>query len=303
MAKNVTSYMLKVNSKLEKGLKKGKKSTPFTEAVKRYKRNKLAVIGLAVVVIFIIVAIFAELIAPYGYDENDYTAILQAPSWKHLMGTDDYGRDIFSRIVIASRYSLPVGFICVILGLAFGGGLGLLAGAGSERVENIIMRIMDIFQAVPATLMSIAIVAALGNTMSNLILAILVASFPGFARTTRAAIFTVKDNEYIRAAQALGASKARLMLRHMVPNGMGTIIVHATSTMASSIMIISGMSYLGLGIVPPTPEWGSILNAGRPFMLTAPWYTIFPGIMILITVLVLNMMGDGLRDALDPKLK
>ncbi len=278
-------------------------STPGSEAWKRFKKNKLAFVGIGIVLFFIIVAIFADFIAPYGMDEQSYSEILQAPSLKHLMGTDNYGRDLFSRVVYGTRISVPIGFICVITGLIFGGGLGLLAGYYGNIVENVIMRIMDAFQAVPATLMSIAIVATLGNSIPNLVLAITIAGLPAFAKTTRAAIFTVKETEFVMAAKALGARPSRLMLRHMVPNAVGPIIVHATFSMASSILIVSGMSYLGLGITAPTPEWGALLNAGKIYMLQAPWYVLWPGVMIALTVLALNLFGDGLRDALDPRLK
>lgn len=301
MAKNVTPEMKKINSQVNK--RKKESYTPGQEALKRFKRNKLAIIGIIIVMIFILAAILADFIAPYGMDEQDYSAILQPPSAQHWMGTDNFGRDLFSRVIYGARISVPIGFICVITGLICGGGLGLLAGYYGNKVENIIMRIMDMFQAVPATLMSIAIVAALGNSIPNLVLAITIAGLPMYAKTTRAAIFTVKETEYVMAAKALGASPLRLMIRHMVPNAVGPIIVTATFSMASSILIVSGMSYLGLGIIAPTPEWGSILNYGKVYMLQAPWYVLWPGLMIALTVLALNLFGDGLRDALDPRLK
>ncbi len=304
MAKNVTPEMLKINERVKKGRRKKKNySTPGSEALKRFKRNKLAIIGIVIVALFVLMAIFADVIAPYGMDEQNYNEILQKPSWQHLMGTDNYGRDLFSRVVYGARISVPIGFICVITGLICGGGLGLLAGYYGNKVENVIMRIMDMFQAVPATLMSIAIVAALGNSIPNLVLAITIAGLPMYAKTTRAAIFTVKETEYVMASKALGASALRMMIRHMVPNAVGPIIVTATFSMASSILIVSGMSYLGLGITAPTPEWGAILNAGKIYMSDAPWYVLWPGVMIALTVLALNLFGDGLRDALDPRLK
>ena len=289
-----------------KGVKKrklGKSSSPAAEAWYRLRRNKTAVVGLVMILILTVVAIFAPLIAPYDYATQDYTALKQPPSAEHWFGTDSTGRDLFSRCIYAARVSFPIAILCTFASLALGGTLGFLAGYFGGKVDQVIMRIMDIFQAIPAILMAIAIISCLGNSILNLIIAMAVSTMPLCARMCRGALFTVKGSDYLEASRALGAGNARQLIRHMIPNAVGTVIIFLVGAVAGSIMIISTLSYIGLGITPPTPEWGSILNAGRQFIDTSPHLVIFPGLMIMFTCFAFILFGDGLRDALDPRLK
>ena len=301
MAKRYTPAMERFEKK-NKG-QKSKISSPSAEAWKRLKRNKLALVGLVVVVAMIFVAIFAPVIAPQGYDEQDYSAVLQKPSREHPLGTDDFGRDLLTRLIYGSRISVPVGFICSALSLIVGGGLGLIAAYYGGTVEDVIMRIMDVFMAIPAMLFSMAVLSAIGTGTFKMIIAISLSTLPLFARITRGAVYTVKNADYIDSSRAIGASNTRMMLRHMLPNALGPIIVVTTFGVASNILIVSSLSYLGVGIVPPTPEWGSILSAAKTYISSAPWFLIFPGITIMLAVFALNLFGDGVRDALDPRLK
>lgn len=290
----------------EKRFKKKKKSkptTPFAEAWKRLRRNKLAVFGMCFIGFLIFVIIFADLIYPVSYSAQDYGAILQTPTAKHILGTDHLGRDILSRIIYGARISLPISLCCVGASILVGGGLGMIAAYKGGWLENLVMRFMDILQSIPHILFAIAIIAALGNGVPNLVLAMAISSLPGMARITRAAIYTVRDNEYVLAAKTIGASGGRQMLKYMIPNALGPIIVSATFSVAQNILIISTLSYLGLGIVPPTPEWGSMLAQAKDYIRNAPHTIIFPGIAIALTVFSINVFGDGLRDALDPRLK
>lgn len=273
------------------------------EAFKRLKRNRTAIVGMTIIVLLLLLAIFADFIAPYHYAKQDYSAILQPPSAQHWFGTDQLGRDVFSRCVYGARYSIPIGLACVLSSLIVGGLIGSTAAFFGGQADTILMRIMDVFQSIPSMLMSIAIIAALGNGVSKLIMAITITFMPAFAKTCRAAIFTVKGNEYIESSRAIGSEGFNLLFRHMIPNGVGPIIISAVSMMASSIMIVSTLSYLGLGISPPTPEWGVLLSDGKEYLRGSPYLVMFPGLMIMIAVFGFNLFGDGLRDALDPRLK
>jgi len=295
--------MAKIEKKRARRKGKTKQSTPWREAWKRLKRNRLAIAGMVILILLILVAIFADFIAPYGIDDQMLKERNLPPSSKYIMGTDNYGRDIFSRVVYGTRISLPIGFICVIIAYAIGGTLGAIAAYYGGKVDNIIMRIMDIFQSIPPMLMAIAIAASLGNGVVNLVLAISISTMPARSRIVRAAILTVKRNDYIESARAIGASSTRLLVKYMLPNSIGPILTSVTFSVATAILTISSLSYIGLGITAPTSEWGSMLSAGKELMRQAPHVLIFPGLMIMITVLALNLFGDGLRDALDPRLK
>ncbi len=303
MAKCVTPQMEKINRKLNRRSRGQIGNSPAREAWKRLCRNRTAVLGMIIIIVFFLLAIFAGSIAPYGYAEQDYTAVKLGPSAEHLFGTDNMGRDIFSRCLYGARYSLPIGFICVACALLVGGSLGFICAYFGGRTDIIIMRCMDIFQAIPPTLMAIAIVASLGNGMPQLIFAITISFMGGTARICRAAIFTVKRSEYISSSQAIGSHGIGLMLRHMLPNALAPIIIESVHMLAGSILIVSGLSYLGLGLTPPTPEWGVLLSGGKDFLVSSPHMVIFPGLCIMITVFAFNLFGDGLRDALDPRLK
>lgn len=282
-----------------------KKSSPGREAWKRLRRNKLAIAGMIILIVLILTAIFADVIAPYGIDQQMLRNRLQKPSFTsgHLMGTDDFGRDVFSRVVYGARISLPIGLICVFLAFALGGTLGAIAAFYGGRIDNVIMRFMDIFQSIPPMLMAIAIAASLGNGVLNLVLAISISTMPARSRIVRASILTVKRNDYIESARAIGASSRRQLLKYMLPNAIGPILTSFTFSVATAILTVSSLSYIGLGISPPTPEWGCMLSASKELIRTAPYTLLFPGLMIMITVLALNLFGDGLRDALDPRLK
>ena len=279
------------------------KSTPGYEAWKRFKRNPTALIGLAVVVLLILVAIFAPLIAPYDYQIQDYLAMMQSPSKAHLFGTDQFGRDIFSRCIYGTRYSLLIALFCTIAAFFSGGLLGIIAGYFGGKVDTVIMRVMDIFQAIPMIMMAMCIVAVLGNGIPQLVAAIMFASMPTMARNNRAAILRVRGNDYIEASEAIGVGQVKMIIKHMIPNAVGVMIIYFVGFLAVSIMMMSSMSYIGVGLAAPTPEWGLILNDGKSYITQAPYMMLFPALMIMITCFAFNLMGDGLRDAFDPKLK
>lgn len=278
-------------------------ASPMKEAWRRLVRNKPAVFGMCVIVIFILIAIFADVLAPYPYDYQDYSALLQTPSAAHWMGTDTFGRDILSRVIYGARVSLPIGLLCAACSLIVGGVVGIASAYYGGIAEDIVMRLCDVIQAIPPMLLAIAVLAALGNGIPNMIIANTVACIPLYARISRAAIYTVKENEYIEAARAIGAGSLRQMFNHMLPNALGPIIVTTTFGIAGSILVVSSLSYLGLGITAPTAEWGAMLSDAREFITKAPHYIVFPGLMIMITVFAINLFGDGVRDALDPRLK
>lgn len=302
MAKMHTEAMERIEKKNAKR-KKPVKSTPGYEAWKRFKRNPTALIGLAVVVLLILVAIFAPLIAPYDYQIQDYLAMMQSPSKAHLFGTDQFGRDIFSRCIYGTRYSLLIALFCTIAAFFSGGLLGIIAGYFGGKVDTVIMRVMDIFQAIPMIMMAMCIVAVLGNGIPQLVAAIMFASMPTMARNNRAAILRVRGNDYIEASEAIGVGQVKMIIKHMIPNAVGVMIIYFVGFLAVSIMMMSSMSYIGVGLAAPTPEWGLILNDGKSYITQAPYMMLFPALMIMITCFAFNLMGDGLRDAFDPKLK
>lgn len=302
MAKMHTEAMERIEKKNAKR-KKPVKSTPSYEAWKRFKRNPTALIGLAVVVLLILVAIFAPLIAPYDYQIQDYLAMMQSPSKAHLFGTDQFGRDIFSRCIYGTRYSLLIALFCTIAAFFSGGLLGIIAGYFGGKVDTVIMRVMDIFQAIPMIMMAMCIVAVLGNGIPQLVAAIMFASMPTMARNNRAAILRVRGNDYIEASEAIGVGQVKMIIKHMIPNAVGVMIIYFVGFLAVSIMMMSSMSYIGVGLAAPTPEWGLILNDGKSYITQAPYMMLFPALMIMITCFAFNLMGDGLRDAFDPKLK
>ncbi|MDR1621479.1 MAG: ABC transporter permease [Synergistaceae bacterium] len=269
----------------------------------RFRKNKMALCGAFMILGLVVVAVFAPLIAPYPFDEQDFSVAQEPPSFGHWFGTDEFGRDIFSRIVYASRISLEVGFVAVSIGMFIGGLLGAIAGFYGRLTDNVIMRSMDVLLAVPSTILAIAIAATLGPGLFNLMLAVGIATIPRYARIVRASVLTLRHLEFIEAAQAVGSSDFRIIRKHILPNCMAPVIVQATLGVASAILNTAGLSFIGLGIQPPTPEWGAMLSGARSYIRDYPYMTIFPGLAIMLTVLSLNFLGDGLRDALDPKLK
>lgn len=305
MAKMVTPEMIKINKRLEKENRHrhGKPSSPGREAWLRLKRNRLAVVGMVILAILVFLAIFARVLAPYDYAKQDYNAVLLKPCLAHPFGTDDFGRDVFSRVLVGTQISFPIGFACVLCAYTIGGILGAIAAFYGGKTDMIIMRIMDIFQSIPSLLMAIAVAASIGTGVFNMVLAISISTVPPRSRIVRSAILSVKNSDYIESARAIGASSRRQLLKYMLPNALGPILTNVTFSIATAILTVSSLSYLGLGIAPPTPEWGAMLSAGKSLMRSAPHVLIFPGLAIMITVLALNLFGDGLRDALDPRLK
>ena len=282
---------------------KAKKHGQFGDIARRFMRNKAAVFGLIIILFLVFCAIFPQLIATHDYSKMVYSERLQAPSSSHIFGTDDSGRDIYSRVVYGCRVSLMIGLISVSIAAFVGVILGCLAGFYGSTTDNILMRIVDVLMAIPQTLLGISIVAALGASMSNLILAIGIGAIPAFARIVRSSVLTVKDQEYVEAARATGASSLRIILKYILPNCMAPLIVQVTMNIATAILTAAGLSFIGLGVPPPTPEWGSMLSSARN-ILRDYWYTaVFPGLAIMVTVFSFNLFGDGLRDALDPRLK
>lgn len=282
-----------------------KKRGQAAEVWHQLKKNKGAMLGLVLIIAIVLSTIGANLLLDYetqviGMNVQER---LQGPSLKHLMGTDDMGRDIFLRILYGAKYSLSVGVVAVFIAVLIGVPLGAFAGYFGGILEDIIMRVTDIFAAVPNILMAIVVVSALGQGMGNLMLAVGLCSIPQFVRITRASVLTVRDQEYVEAARAVGRSELEIIFGHVLPNCLSPIIVQTTLRIASAIITAAALSYLGLGVVPPAPEWGAMLSYGRNFIRGYSYMTLFPGLAIMITVLALNLLGDGLRDALDPKLR
>ncbi len=265
--------------------------------------NRLAVVGLVVLAGLVFVGIFGNAIAPFGINDIDIAHRLNAPSAEHWLGTDDLGRDVLSRVVVAARVSLQVGFIAVGFALVVGVPIGLVAGYYRGAIDALLMRLMDILFSFPAILLAIAILAVLGPGIGNAMIAIGLVYTPIFARITRGSVLVVSEEVYIRAARSLGASDVRIIFGHVLPNVMAPIIVQTTLSLAFAILSEAALSFLGLGVQPPNPAWGRMLSEGRNFFQQAPWMGIFPGLAILVTVVAFNFVGDGLRDALDPKQK
>ncbi len=276
--------------------------TPLSEAVRKFKKHKNSLIALGFLLLLVLISVLAERIAPYQVNEYDYTAVLQAPGTRHIFGTDEFGRDLFSRILIGTRISLLVGFFSVSIGAVTGTVLGLLSGYYGGFMDTVIMRICDVLFAFPGLILAIAIVAILGNGLANVVIAVAVFSTPTFARLVRGRTLTLKNAVFVMAARSIGTKDREILFRHILPGAVPDVIVQYTMSVGNSILTASSLSFLGMGAVPPTPEWGLLLSNGRNYMLTNIHMTLFPGLAIFLTVLSFNILGDGLRDALDPKL-
>lgn len=272
-------------------------------SARQFVKNKGAMAGMVMVLIFILCAIFAPLLAPHDPLDSNLEKALQSYSWDYLLGTDEQGRDILSRIIYGCRVSLVIGVLSTIVAIVFGVGIGLIAGYFGGKLDNVLMRCMDVVVAFPGVLLAMAIVTALGPSTLNLTIAIGTASVPLFARVIRSSVLGIMEMEYIEAAEASGVSHFHSIMGHVLPNCIGPFIVLATIRVATAIMAGAGLSFLGLGAQPPTPEWGAMLATGRAYLRVAPWVATFPGLAIMYVILAFNIMGDGLRDALDPKLK
>lgn len=275
----------------------------WAEVWRRLRRNWMAMFGLAIMILIVFTALFADVIAPYDFREQDLRNVAAPPSREHLLGTDDLGRDILSRIIYGARVSLQVGFVAVGISLIIGGTLGALAGYYGGNIDNFVMRFMDVLLAIPSILLAIAIVSAFGGGLINVMIAVGIATIPVYARIVKASVISIKEQEFIEAARAIGATDLRIILKHIIPNSMAPMIVQGTLGVAIAILSAAGLSFIGLGIEPPTPEWGAMLSSGRHLIRRAPHVATFPGLAIVITIFALNLLGDGLRDALDPRLK
>lgn len=273
------------------------------EIWRRFRKSKTAMLGLILLAFVILIAIFADLIVPYSEAVTQSSMRLQGPSAEHWFGTDNLGRDVFARVVHGSRYSLWIGVSTSVLSLIIGGLLGAAAGYYGKAIDNVIMRLTDVVMTVPPILLSLAVVAALGANLRNLLIAITISCVPSMVRMVRSVVLTVVDQDYIEAAKSYGSSDIRVILKYVIPNALGPIIVTTTMNVAAMILSAAGLSFLGMGVQPPSPEWGALLSDARQFMFSAPYLLYFPGVFIVIAALSFNLAGDGLRDALDPKLK
>ncbi|MFB4165550.1 ABC transporter permease [Alteribacillus sp. JSM 102045] len=275
----------------------------FKNVVKRLKKNKAAMVGGFLILFFVIVSLIGPFFTPFDPSEQNHVNKLAGPSAEHWFGTDHHGRDIFSRIIHGMSITLYIGFFSVLIGAVIGVLFGIVSGYFGGKIDAVIMRIMDVLLAFPGILLALGIVSVLGDSLNNVIISVGIFSVPAFARIVRGSTLSVRKLEYIDAVRALGASHFRIIFRHVLPNVMSPIIVQATLRMATAVLTASGLSFLGLGAQPPTPEWGAILSDGRNYMWDAGHVAFFPGIAIVVVVLAFNIFGDGLRDALDPKMK
>ncbi len=293
----------KVLSREEKNVYK--KRSQFRSICHRFSKNKAAMIGLVMLGILVILAVTAPLFIDYKGEviKQNIRERLQSPSWAHPFGTDQYGRDVLKRIIWGARISLTCSLVVISIATLLGAIFGSIAAYFGGKVDQIIMRVMDIFYALPFNLMAICVVASLGNSIVNLGIACVVGVVPGFTRIFRSTILPIREQEYIEAARACNTSDFRIIIKHILPNALGPIIVQATLNLATTIIAIAGLSYIGLGVESPMPEWGTMLSDGRENMRLYPYLVIFPGLAIMVAAMSLNLIGDGLRDALDPKLK
>ncbi|MCC8045955.1 MAG: ABC transporter permease [Clostridiales bacterium] len=282
---------------------KVKKESQLLGVLRRLKKNKLAMLGGVILIIIVLAAIFAPFLTPYTYEEMDYANVLSGPSRQHLCGTDNLGRDLLTRMLYGARYSLALGFVSVIFSQVFGITIGSIVGYYGGRVEDVVMRILDVIQSIPGTLFTITVAAVFGSGFVNTILALGITHIPGSARTTRALVLSVRKNDYLEAAEACNCSDIRKIATHILPNILSYMIVSWTTATAYTILQAASLSYIGLGVQPPAPEWGALVTAARSYLRDYTYLMIFPCICIALTVLSLNLLGDGLRDAMDPKMK
>jgi len=276
--------------------------SPLARSLRVLRRNNMAMAGFAVIVMWAVIALAAPVIAPYGPLEQNVQDRLQPPSWAHPFGTDELGRDVFSRVVYGARISLPVGLVVIAFSMMLGALVGALAGYLGGLFDLLIMRVADITLAFPSIVLALAIASVLGPSLRNAVIAMILVWWPEYARLMRGQVLSVKTNEYVTAAHALGVPRWRILSRHILPNSGSPIVVKASLDAGSAILTIAALSFIGLGAVPPTPEWGAMISMGR-FKFYHWWLTAFPGLAVLTVVLGFNFVGDGLRDALDPRLR
>lgn len=284
--------------------KAGPASVPlWLESWRRLIRRPTAVIGMVIFLALIVISLFPAIIAPEGYDDQQLTRLFLPPNAVNIMGTDNLGRDVFSRIIHGARYSMGIGFSAVLFSCVIGGILGAAAAFYGSWIDSVIMRFLDVISAIPSILLAIAIASALGTGLVNLTIAISISSIPHYARIVRAAVLGIKGQDYIEAARSIGANDFRIISLHILPNALAPIIVQATVGLGGAILSCASLSFIGLGIQPPLPEWGIMLSNGREFIRKAWWLAVFPGTFIMLAIVSVNLFGDGLRDALDPRLK
>lgn len=282
---------------------KRRRKTLAYDAWRRLIRNKAAVIGMIWLAILILAAVFAPLIATYDYASQNLKEAYMGPCAKHILGTDHLGRDLFSRLVYGGRISLVLGIVCVGISWAFAGPIGAISGFYGGKVDNVLMRFIDLFQAIPGFLLSVSIAAALGSGMFNCMIAVGIGSIPPCARLLRGAILPIQNMEFIEAARSIRASDSRIIFKHILPNVLAPVIVSITMSIAGALLMSASLSFIGLGVQPPSPEWGAMLAGARGYLRKYPYMAIVPGVAIFSTTLALNLIGDGLRDALDPRLR
>ncbi len=269
----------------------------------RLRRNKIAVLGLLIVSLYVFCAIFAPYVAPYNPIEQDLSKSFLPPCKEHPLGCDEFGRDILSRIIWGARVSLIIQVSSVVIAMVIGVLIGAIGGYYGGKIDEVLMRLMDMLLAFPGMLLALAIIAVLGPSLVNLIIAIGIYSVPQFARITRGSVLAIKENEYVTAARAIGESDLSIIVRYVLPNALSPIVVQTTLRMATVLLTAAGLGFLGLGVQPPTPEWGTMLSSARMYLRLAPFVAFFPGLAIMIVVLGFNFLGDGLQDALNPRLK
>lgn len=284
-------------------MKRKRKKSRFVEIWHQLKKNKLAIASLIVLFLLILVAIFGKYIAPYPYDMMDSSNPFSGPTAKNLLGTDKMGRDVLSRLIYGTRQSMQMGIISVVIAAAIGITIGSVAGYFGGWVDNLCMRLLDIYQAIPMLLLCITLAAILGPSLRNAILALGIGTVPGYARIMRAAVLSVREKEYIEASKAINAGSVWIILRHIIPNALAPMIVQITMGVGTCILAGASLSFVGLGVQPPIPEWGAMISDARGVMRDHPTLALYPGLCIMISVLACNMLGDGLRDALDPRQK
>ncbi len=275
----------------------------WADAMRRLWQNKLAMVCLFFILFLIVVAVFAPLLAPYGYMEMDYSNRLAGISMAHPFGTDEFGRDVLSRMIYGTRTSLLIALGGLLIGMVIGVVVGLVAGFFGGLCDTIIMRILDIFMAIPSLLLAVVVQAALGPGLVTTMIAVAVAGIPATCRVMRSSVMTIRDQEFVEAAIATGSSKLRVIWKHIFPNTMAPLLVETTLKISANIMAISGLAFVGLGVQAPTAEWGAMISNGRTYLRVDPLLVIIPGIAIVLTLVAFNVLGDGLRDALDPKMK
>ncbi|MHB1652197.1 MAG: ABC transporter permease subunit [Desulfitobacteriaceae bacterium] len=278
-------------------------SSPVSEFWRKFRRQKLAMVAGGFIILLFIIALLGPTIAPYRMDAPDYNLVLAGPSLQHWAGTDEFGRDIFSRILVGTRISLFVGLSSVLVSALLGTILGLISGFYGQWIDSMIMRISDVLLAFPGILLAIGIIAILGPGLNNVVIAVAIFGIPIFARIVRSSTLSLKNTVYVEAARSVGARNRRLIWKHIFPGTLSTVIVYFTMRIGTAILTASSLSFLGLGAQPPTPEWGAMLSSGRNYLDQASHVALFPGLAIFLTVLAFNLFGDGLRDALDPKIK